>query len=353
MKGRQILIESLASGGEAAALMVNGRLEDLLIDPGLSDPTPRPESIHCAITGRPMKGMGGVMVELGSGQTGYLRTSRPPAAGSRILAQVSGWAEPGKAPPVTDRLLLKGRHAILTPGAPGLNIARGIRDPERRAALSDLLAEAMRGTTPELGVIIRSNAERAPLDEISAEISSLRAAWQAIRAGASGPAKQLHAAPTAGEEALRDWLLPGNNLLQSATALRDQEVWSEARAMGEPRVDLDVGFMFVEPTRALTTVDVNTGAGTGSAVALRANLAAIRELPRQLRLRGIGGQIVVDFAPLAKSDRPRIEAALSAALRADGIDTSLAGWTPLGHLELLRKRARRPLSEIKLLIDFP
>ena len=58
---------------------------------------------------------------------------------------MTGWAEPGKAPPVTARLLLKGRTAILTPGAPGANVARGLRDPERRAALAALAAAAMAG----------------------------------------------------------------------------------------------------------------------------------------------------------------------------------------------------------------
>jgi Rne/Rng family ribonuclease len=90
-------------------------------------------------------------------------------------------------------------------------------------------------------------------------------------------------------------------------------------------------------------VDVNTGADLSPAAALKANLAAARELPRQLRLRGLGGQVVIDFAPLARPDRTRVEQTLTAALRGDGIDTTIAGWTPLGHLELLRRRTRRPL----------
>ena len=84
---------------------------------------------------------------------------------------------------------------------------------------------------------------------------------------------------------------------------------------------------------------------TGGA-ALTANLEAARELPRQLRLRGLGGQVIVDFAPLRKSDRKRIEEALKTAFRRDPIETTLAGWTPLGNFELQRKRERRPLSEL-------
>ena len=133
MKGRRILIEPLSAGGHAAALQVDGRLEDLLVDPGDADRAPRPEAIHRAVAGRPMKGTGGVMVDLGQGRPGFLRSRTPPPPGRTLLVQVEGWAEPGKAPPVGDRLRLKGRSAILTPGAPGLNVSRSIRDAAERA----------------------------------------------------------------------------------------------------------------------------------------------------------------------------------------------------------------------------
>ena len=140
MKGRQILIEPRPAGGDAAALMLDGRLEDLLVDPDPADPAPRPEAIYRAVPGRPMKGLGGVIVDLGGGLSGFLRGPKLPAPGRPLLVQVSGWAEPGKAPPVTARVLLKGRLAILTPGAPGINVARSLHDPERRSRLTALPA---------------------------------------------------------------------------------------------------------------------------------------------------------------------------------------------------------------------
>ncbi len=340
MKGRQILIEPLPGGGDAAALLVDGRLRDLLIDPAPDDPTPRPEAIHRATAGRPMKGMGGVMVDLGGGASGYLRTPKPPAPGSRLFVQISGWAEAGKAPPVTDRPLLKGRLAILTPGAPGINVARGLREAERRAALIAIARAAMTAAPAGDGLILRTAAEAAPESEIAAEITALLADWLAI--AAEGPPALARPAPGAAAEALRDWVGPGDPTRRGKDAMAD--VWDEIRSLIRPLVPLGAGSMAVEATRALVAVDVNTGGDTSPAAALKANLAAARELPRQLRLRGLGGQISVDFAPLAKADRPKIESALTAALREDGIDTTLAGWTPLGHLELLRKRARRPIA---------
>ena len=91
---------------------------------------------------------------------------------------------------------------------------------------------------------------------------------------------------------------------------------------------------------------MNTGPDTSPAAGLKANLALVRDLPRQLRLRGLGGQITLDLAPMPKKDRQVVEDALRAALRRDEVETTLAGWTPLGHFELQRQHARPPLAGI-------
>ena len=84
----------------------------------------------------------------------------------------------------------------------------------------------------------------------------------------------------------------------------------------------------------------------GEAGKLKANIEALRVLPRALRLRGLGGQIVVDMAPLSKRDRKQVESVARAAFRTDPIETTLVDWTPLGHLELVRKRERLPLRDL-------
>jgi Rne/Rng family ribonuclease len=116
-------------------------------------------------------------------------------------------------------------------------------------------------------------------------------------------------------------------------------------ALDSPRVDLPGGGnIVVEPTRAFIAVDVNTGGVAGLAAGLKVNIAAARALPRALRLRGLGGQIVIDVAPMPKKERRGLEQALRAALRACPVETALVGWTPLGHFELSRKRERLPLT---------
>jgi ribonuclease G len=352
VRGRQILIEPLKSGGLAALLVVDGRLQDLLIDPPDAEAAPRPEAIYLARSARPMKGLGGMMVDLGQDQRGYLRGARGGASGiasgSLLLVQVSGWAEPGKAPPVSDRPLLKGRTAILTPGAPGANVARSIRDTERRDSLAAVGKAGLEGADPNLGLILRSAAADAADAEVLGEIAALRAMWQDVRdRTTSGEVGRVRAAPDAGDQGWRDWFETGTQMIEGKAAIADAGLWEDVTALLKPRVGLvDGAFIMIEPTSALVAVDVNTGAALSPAAALKANLAASAELPRQLRLRGLGGQIMVDFAPLPKAERRRIEGALGAALRQDGIDTTISGWTPLGHLEMQRKRARRPLVEL-------
>ena len=103
--------------------------------------------------------------------------------------------------------------------------------------------------------------------------------------------------------------------------------------------------MVIEPTRALVAVDVNTGPDTSPAAALKANVAAARELPRQLRLRGLGGQVVIDFAPMPKRDRHILDQVLKAAFKTDG-ESNLAGWTTLGLYEMTRRRDRLLLRDL-------
>jgi ribonuclease G len=346
MRGVTIAVEPLACGGCAVARMVDGRLDDLIVDPPPGDPSPRPGAIYRAIPGRPMKGMGGVMVALGGDRMGFLREAAGISPGKPLIVQLATWAEPGKAPPVTLRLTLKGRYAILTPCAPGLNLARGL-GAETRGRLQALAAEAMAGAPETLGLIIRTNAADSPDAEIAAEIDALRLTAASLDASAEARCMLLDA-PDARTEAWREWPDVTPQRLEPAEgAFTAHGVWEAIDALLAPRVPLAGGAsLVIEPTTALVAVDVNTGADTSPAAGLKASIAAVRELPRQLRLRGLGGQIVVDCAPFPRKDRVAVETALKGALRDDGIETNIAGWTPLGHLELLRKRTRRPLAEM-------
>ncbi|KAJ55785.1 ribonuclease G [Actibacterium mucosum KCTC 23349] len=341
MKGRQVVLDHI-DGRPAAALRVDGRLEDLLIDPEGHEAGPG--AIFRARADRPMKGQGGMFVTLPDGQ-GFLRAPKGVSQGQTLLVQVTGHAEPGKAPPLTTKVLFKSRHVILTPGAPGLNVSRSIRDDDLRDALLALLHDGMQGADPSFGAILRSASAQADPDEIADDIAETRALAEAVTADTEGGPELLVEAADAHLVAWREWAQPApDQILDADGAFEDSGVADDIEDLQGPVASLPGGgSIIVEPTRAMIAVDVNTGADTSLAAGLKANIAAARELPRQLRLRGLGGQITVDFAPMPKKERRQLEQVLRAAFRADSVDTTLAGWTPLGNFELQRKRERLPL----------
>ena len=331
----------VVKGRPAAALVVDGRLEDLAVDP--DGDTPLPGAIYRAVADRPMKGMGGLFVKLPEGQ-GFLRQTAGIAPGQRLLVQISGPAEPGKAFPVTTRLLFKSRYAIVTPGAPGLNISRRIRDEDLCAELETLATEGMAGAAETLGLILRSACDGAEPEDIAEDITAMRDLAQAVLADLDGGPELLVEGAGAHETAWRDWADPAPDETTEGE-FGPQGVLELIDAVLAPRVTLGEGHMYIEPTRALVAVDVNTGSDTSPAAALKVNIAASRDLPRQLRLRGLGGQIVVDFAPMTKKDRGILDQVIKAAFKSEP-EVNLAGWTTLGLFELTRKRDRLPLTEV-------
>ncbi|MDF1803176.1 ribonuclease E/G [Thalassovita sp.] len=338
MKGRQIILDQI-QGREAAALLVDGRLEDLLIDTD----RPRVGAIYRAVAERPMKGQGGLFLSTPDGKA-FLRQVKGIAPGDTLLVQVTGFAEPGKAIPVTARVLFKSRYAIVTPGAPGLNISRQIKDDDLRDELTGIARAVLDGD--QTGLILRSSCVDADPEEIAEDVAAMVDLAAAVMADTDGDIEKLTEGDSPHDLAWREWTATAEVVTEPGS-FETHGVLERIDAARGPFVSLSGGAsMYVEPTRALVAVDVNTGRDTSPAASLKANIAAAKDLPRQLRLRGLGGQVVIDLAPMPKKDRRAFELSLKAAFRADSIETIVAGWTPLGSVELQRKRDRLPLSEV-------
>lgn len=338
MKGGTILL-GLHEGRETAALLVDGLLDDLLVEP----PADRaiPGAIYRAVPDRPVKGMGGMFLRLPNGSA-FVRQTKSIAPGRPLLVQVTGFAERDKAVPVTTRLALKGRTAIITPDAPGRNVSRRINEEGRRNAL---VALAELANLPDgAGLILRSAAADSSEEDVSEEIQGLADLAARLLGDVAGEPELLLDGAGPHEAALRDW--SAASVEEGNDVLTLHEVDTAIEALLLPEVPLPAGGrMTIEPTRALVAVDVDTGRDLTPAAALKADIAAARALPRQLRCRGLGGQITIDFAPIPHRDRQRVEQTLTAAFRRDPIETVMAGWSPLAHMELRRQRSRLPLTE--------
>ncbi|MHA6263552.1 ribonuclease E/G [Arenibacterium sp. CAU 1754] len=338
MKGRTIILDHL-NGVEAAALMVDGRLEDLLVQGA----APAPGTIYRARADRPVKGQGGMFLATPDGPA-FLRQVKGLAAGARLLVQVTGFAEPGKAIPVTEKLLFKSRYAIVTPDAPGLNISRSIRDEDERDRLLEIAHESM--GEDGFGLILRSAAAGAEREAIADDIADMCSLARQVMSDSGDELETLIEGDGPHAIAWREWSEPAE-VVTTPGGFADHGVLEAVDvALGASEPLSGGAHAYIEPTRALVAVDVNTGSDTSLAAGIKANMACARALPRALRVRGLGGQIAIDLAPMPKKDRRAFETALRAAFRADTEETTLVGWTPLGHFELQRKRGRIPLKEV-------
>ncbi|MEM8761960.1 MAG: ribonuclease E/G [Pseudomonadota bacterium] len=414
MKGRIIVLGQSPTGAPAAALLVDGVLEDYLENG--QDRTPELGEIYVAKVARAGGKGAGCFVSLDTGQQGFLRDGGGLKEGRTTLVQVAGYAEPGKAPPVTRRLLLKGHLLIHTPGAPGLNVSRQIKDTDERDRLENILKAAaepyfaaaeggvpapdqdatpaekrhrtmaMNGAFLEQGgMIIRSAAHGVSDAELTDEFEGLLAQRRNLHAllHREHTTSPVGGAILATDRALLEWATPAPDAIVLSRdwqktygrpalgagdpagsglpgrlhrLLRPEDgdpldrlgVWDTLETLRAPSTELPSGGgMVIEPTTALVAVDVNTGGDFSPAAGLKANIEAARALPRQLRLRGLGGQILVDFAPMPKKDRRTVESALKAALKRDAIETTAHGFTTMGLFELQRRRERRPLHELR------
>jgi ribonuclease G len=340
MKGRTVILDHL-NGQAAAALMVDGRLEDLLIE---SD-APAIGTIYRARADRPVKGQGGMFLATPDGPA-FLRQVKGVAPGTMLLVQVTGFAEPGKAIPVTQKVLFKSRYAIVTPDAPGLNISRSIRNEDERDRLLEIAHEGMTGLG--FGLILRSSCAGADAEAIAEDVAEMAALADQIINDAAGGEEKLTEGDSPHTIAWREWTEPAEIVTETGGFEAHGVLDAIDATLGISEPLAGGGHLYIEPTRALVAVDVNTGADASLAAGIKANMACARALPRALRLRGLGGQITLDLAPMPKKDRRSFETALRAAFRADSEDTALVGWTPLGHYELQRKRSREPLSQAML-----
>jgi ribonuclease G len=299
--------------------------------------------------------------------------------GAEVLVQVTKTAQAGKGAGLTRNISLAGRYLVLTPMQARTAISRRIEDPGERAALESAMAEI---AAPGEGFILRTAARDAGAPALAEDAAQLRGLWASImeKRDAASPPRILHGVARGlggvlrdcAHDGLRRILVDDRRAEAEAQAFCDAhlpdlgtriELWDEAapmfEALGvedelavalETRVTLACGgSLIIEQTQALCAIDVNTGRNVGRtshADTVRAtNLEAAEEIPRQLRLRGLGGITVIDFIHMDDAaDRDRVLAALMAGLTADPAFISAGGVSELGLVELARRRGDGPLE---------
>ena len=212
MKGRVILIDMPEERASQAALLVDGRLEDLLLDPLKGNITPAPGEIYWAKIDRLIPKMGGAFVKLTPEHSGFIRGAKGVQEGAGILVQVSCYPDEDKATPVETRILYKGPRIIHTPDAPGVNVSRKIKDPDERERLTSAVVTGIEATEYSVdGFIIRTGAAGAESTEIEREMEWVLAEANTANKRASSPAPLEYVAGSiswAAQASIRDWAFP-------------------------------------------------------------------------------------------------------------------------------------------------
>lgn len=303
----------------------------------------------------------------------------------KVLVQVMKEPTGNKGPRLTGKLSFPGRHLVLVPHGRGVHLSSRIRDEEERNRLKAL---AILMKPSQTGIVVRTEAEGASEDSIIEDLDRLNAKWERIKekqdssrapallnrdddfiqrvlrdAYSATDVNRIVADAESGAQRVRQYLQHWNEgQMPQGIAV---DVHYEAKPILEyfrvnaaikqalrPRVDLPSGgYIIIEPTEALTVVDVNSGSFTRSATSretvLWTNCEAATEIARQLRLRNIAGVIVVDFIDMdSRRDQLQVLEHFQKALRSDKARPQVAQLSELGLVELTRKRQGQSIYEI-------
>jgi len=286
-----------------------------------------------------------------------------------------------KGPRVTAQISLAGRFLVYMPFASKVGVSRKIENREQRAKLREMVSKLVPKEAGAGGWIIRTVAEDLTEQSCKREIEHLYGLWKKIKrksGSVRAPAllqretsltrgiirdvfsdkvdsllmdsKVLHTEVVQYLKQIDPDLLDRVKLYQAETPLFDEyDIEAEIRSLFKPRVELPTGgYLIIQPTEALTSIDVNTGRYTGKkdpeSTILKTNVEAAREVARQLRLRDIGGIIVVDFIDMeSRGNRDKVLQELRAYLGRDRARTKAFAVSELGLIEMTRQRVRPSL----------
>ena len=374
------------------ALTATGVVQELLIERAASRGLVG--NIYMGRVARVLPGMQSAFVEVGLARAAFLHVAdirehkdkpieKTLAEGQPLLVQVTKDPIGSKGARLSTQVSIAGRLLVYLPQDPHIGISQKIEDENGRAALRERLKELV-PAEEKGGFIARTLAERASEEELRADLAYLRQLWQAISERSLGaePPKLLYQDLSLAQRVLRDMVtvetarvvIDSRENFQKLAAFAERympqtrgrlehytgerplfdlhNVEAEIEKALSRRVELKSGgTLVIDQTEAMTTIDVNTGGFVGSRnfddTVFKTNLEAAQAIARQLRLRNLGGIIIVDFIDMESLEhRNAVLEELRRALVRDRTRITLNGFTALGLVEMTRKRTRESLAHV-------
>ena len=376
------------------AAVASGVVQELLVE--RSSGRGLVGNIYMGRVARVLPGMQSAFIDIGLERAAFLhvadiwenREGAKPiekvlAEGQPVLVQVVKDPIGSKGARLSTQVSLAGRLLVYLPHDSHIGISQRIEDEGGRAQLRERLKELL-PADEKGGFILRTLAEAASEDELRADLGYLRNLWSALRVrsqGAKAP-QILYQDLSLAQRVLRDMVSAGTGrvlvdsrenfqkLAAFAQGYMPQLVGRIEHYTGERplfelynvedeieralsrRVDLKSGgYLIIDQTEAMTTIDVNTGGYVGSRnfddTIFKTNLEAAQAIARQLRLRNLGGIIVLDFIDMQSEEhRTAVLEEFKRALARDRSRITVNGFTGLGLVEMTRKRTRESLAHI-------
>lgn len=329
-------------------------------------------------------------VNVGSDKMGFLHAQDVMGKGAlqdklkpkqKIVVQVVKEPVGHKGPRVTTEISLPGRFLVLMPNEPGINVSKKITSAKERARLKSIVNLLK---PVGVGVIVRTEAEGQSESDIQEDLEILLEKWNNIITSAESLTPPIllyrdqdllyrvirEACNEETQEIVVDTAFALNrvqNILQnwhmnkninvtlykgSEPLLVAMDIHKEIKAALQMKVNLPSGgYLFIQTTEALTVIDVNSGKFTNSATQdetiLKTNIEAVHEIARQLRLRNIGGMIIIDFIDMTnRVDKLAMMEELEMAVEADKAKPQVGQLSDLGLVEMTRHRQGQAISEI-------
>lgn len=376
----------IAERDNIAAVLENGKVTDFFISRGeviLGD-------VYLATVDNILPSIDAAFVNVGFDKMGFLHAQDVMGKGSlkdklspkqKLIVQVVKEPTGHKGPRVTTEISLPGRFLVLMPNEPGISISKKIENSKERARLKSVVSLIK---PVGVGVIIRTEAEGQSEADIQEDLEILLEKWnniitaaetmtppnllyrdqdllyRTIREACTEDVKEIVVdtafAMQRVQNILQNWhmnknvqvtLYKGTEPLLIAT-----DIHKEIKAALNIKVNMPSGgYLFIQQTEALTVIDVNSGKFTSSSTQdetiLKTNIEAVHEIARQLRLRNIGGMIIVDFIDMmSRADKLAMLEELEIALEPDKAKPQVGQISDLGLVELTRHRQGQSLSEI-------
>ena len=387
---QQIII---AEQARIAALIKDDRVEELIVSQGQY----QIEDIFLGTVENVLPGIDAAFIDIGeSKKNGFIHVSdlgplrlKKSAAGitellepkQKVLVQVMKEPTGNKGPRLTGNISLPGKYLILQPFGQGVNISRKINmetERSRLRALGVLIKQ------PGTGLLFRTESQGISEELLIDDLESLIQKWENILQlnEASSPPKLISRDEDFSIKILRDYansettqvIIDNKNAIERAknyllqndsnfiinfhSNLKEEHILEKYKIYQaiekglQPRVDLPSGgYIIIEPTEALTVIDVNSGSFTRSAnsrqTVLWTNCEAAIEISRQMKLRNIGGVLIIDFIDMdSRRDQFQLLEHFTTAIKDDSAKPQIAQLTELGLVELTRKRQGQNIYEL-------